>query len=159
MADPTRRRGDSPDERGRSVEAARALVRAARVLERSSTELSLAHYRVLSAIAAGDERASRVAERLELGKPTISAAVDALCQGGLLVRSEVEGDQRALALHLTPAGHALLERAEDEMVGAVDDLCARAANPRSLRTALGLLGVAVEERSAQRAAQRRAPSP
>jgi len=159
MADATSRRGPSPDHLARSVEAARALVRAARVLERTSTELSLAHYRVLSAIAAGDERASRVAERLELGKPTISAAVDALCQGGLVVRSEVEGDQRALALHLTAAGRALLERVEDEMVGAVDDLCARAPDPGALTAALGVLGVAVEERSAERGARRRAPSP
>jgi DNA-binding MarR family transcriptional regulator len=83
------------------IEAVRALARASRFLERSSDELSLAHYRVLAAVASGDERASRVAQRLAIGRPTISAAVDALGQRGLLSRGTVEGDQRATALHLT----------------------------------------------------------
>jgi DNA-binding MarR family transcriptional regulator len=60
------------------IEAVRALARATRVLERASGELSLAHYRVLAAIASGDERASRVANRLAIGKPTVSVAVEAL---------------------------------------------------------------------------------
>ena len=81
----------------------RGLARAARILERVSGELSLAHYRVLSAIAGGDERASRVAERLALGKPAVSAAVESLSQRGLIARSEVAGDQRAAALRLTDA--------------------------------------------------------
>src|ERR1700728_2063445 len=76
-----------------AAEAVRALARATRILERGSGELSLAHYRVLSAIASGDERASRVAKRLAIGKPTVSAAVEALAQRGLLVRSAVDGDQ------------------------------------------------------------------
>ena len=86
----------------------RALARATRVLERASGELSLAHYRVLSAIASGDERASRVAHRLAVGKPTVSAAVDALAQRGLLVRTAVDRDHRVAALHLTSEGVALL---------------------------------------------------
>jgi DNA-binding MarR family transcriptional regulator len=55
-----------------------------------SSELNMVHYRVLSAIASGEDRASRVAERLELGRPAISAAVDALCRAGYLVRGEVK---------------------------------------------------------------------
>ncbi len=74
----------------RQVDAVRALARATRVLERASGELSLAHYRVLSAIASGEKRASRVAERLAIGKPTVSAAVEALAQRGLLLRSAVD---------------------------------------------------------------------
>ena len=107
---------DSAERARRALEAVRALARASRVLERASGELSLAHYRVLSAIASGDERASRVAARLAVGKPTISAAVESLCQRGLLVRSEVTGDQRAAALRLTAEGEALLDRVEAEMV-------------------------------------------
>ncbi len=71
---------DVPADRAR--DAVRALARASRVLERASSELSLAHYRVLSAIASGDERGSRIAARLALGKPTVSAAVESLCQRG-----------------------------------------------------------------------------
>jgi DNA-binding MarR family transcriptional regulator len=137
------------------VEAVRALARATRVLERASGELSLAHYRVLSAVASGDERASRVAERLALGKPTVSAAVDALAQRGLLIRSEVEGDQRVAALHLTPEGWALLARVEAEMVHRMDDLCARTPDAAQLMESLGWLGAALDDRQAQRAAERR----
>ena len=77
------------------VAAVRAVARLARVLERASGDLSMAHYRVLAAVADGDERASRVAARLALGKPTISASVDALCRRGLLTREDVVHDQRA----------------------------------------------------------------
>jgi len=138
-----------------SVEAVRALARASRVLERASGELSLAHYRVLSAIASGDERASRVASRLALGKPTVSAAVETLVQRGLLIRSVVEGDQRVAALHLTPEGFALLDRVEAEMIRRIDDLCARTPDGTQLLESLAWLGAAIDDMQAQRAAERR----
>lgn len=130
----------------------RALARASRVLERASGELSLAHYRVLSAIASGDERASRVAARLAIGKPTVSAAVDALVQRSLLLRSGVDGDQRVAALHLTPEGEALLSRVEAEMISRIDDLRGRTPDPDQLLQSLIWLGAAIDEAQAQRAA-------
>jgi DNA-binding MarR family transcriptional regulator len=137
------------------LQAVRALARATRVLERASGELSLAHYRVLSAIASGDERASRVANRLAIGKPTVSAAVDALVQRGLLVRSEVDGDQRVAALHLTSEGTALLTRVEAEMIRRIDDLCARTPDGDQLMESLVWLGSAIDDMQAKRAAGRR----
>jgi DNA-binding MarR family transcriptional regulator len=145
------RRGDA----ARRVEAVRALARATRVLERASGELSLAHYRVLSAIASGDERASRVAERLAIGKPTVSAAVDALVQRGLLLRSGVDGDHRVAALHLTLEGQALLSRVEAEMIRRIDDLCGRTPDAEQLVQSLIWLGAAIDDVQAQRAAERR----
>jgi DNA-binding MarR family transcriptional regulator len=140
------------------IEAVRALARASRMLvERASSELSPAHYRVLSAVAAGDERASRVATRLAIGKPTISATVDALCQRGLLVRSEVAGDQRAAALALTPEGVALLSRVEHDMIERIDDLAARTPDAAQLLESLVQLGTAIDETQAERMAQRRKP--
>ncbi len=136
------------------IEAIRALARASRILERASGELSLAHYRVLSAIASGDERASLVADRLALGRPTISAAVEALCQRGLLSRSDVEGDQRAAALGLTPEGKALLARVESDMTDRITDLCDRTANGAQVLESLGALGRAVDELMAERAVAR-----
>ena len=127
------------------------------MLERASGELSLAHYRVLSAIASGDERASRVANRLAIGKPTISAAVEALCRRGLLVRSEVEGDQRAASLRVTAEGAALLGRVEAEMIGRIEDLCARTPDGRQLMDSLVWLGAAIDETQAERAADRGRP--
>ena len=64
---------------GSSVET---LSRLARILERASGELSLSHYRVLAMVSAGDGRASRLAGRLALGKPAISAAVESLVSLG-----------------------------------------------------------------------------
>jgi DNA-binding MarR family transcriptional regulator len=137
------------------IEAVRALARATRVLERASGELSLAHYRVLAAIASGDERASRVANRLAIGKPTVSAAVDVLVQRGLLLRSGVDGDQRVAALHLTPEGNAVLAHVESEMIRRIDDLCARTPDPDRLKESLVWLGAAIDDWQAQRAAERR----
>lgn len=137
-----------------SVEAVRALARASKVLERSSGELCLAHYRVLSAIASGDERASRIAARLALGKPTISSTIDALCQRGLLVREGVEGDQRAAALSLSAAGEQTLRRAEAEMIETLDELCERTPDGARLIEALVWLGSAIDASAAERAGAR-----
>ena len=131
----------------------RALARAARVLERASGELSLAHYRVLSAIAAGDARASRIAHRLALGNPTVSAAVDALCQRELVRREEVAGDQRAVGLSVSAEGRTLLHRVESEMVQRLAAIASRSRDPRRLVESLALLGEAID---AERAGQ---PSP
>jgi DNA-binding MarR family transcriptional regulator len=144
-----------PGNTPRNVEAIRALARATRVLERASGELSLAHYRVLSAIASGDERASRVANRLAIGKPTVSAAVDALAQRGLLARTEVEADQRVAALHLTAEGEAVLSRVEAEMIRRIEDLGDRTPNGAQLMESLAWLGTAIDSMQAQRAAERR----
>jgi DNA-binding MarR family transcriptional regulator len=119
-------------------------------MERASGGLSLAHYRVLSAVAAGDERASRVAVRLALGKPTVSASVDALCLRGLLARSGVVGDQRAVQLSLTEAGRRLLEEAEAAMTSDLEALAARTGRRDDVMGALVALGSAIDQAVAER---------
>lgn len=137
------------------VDAVRALARASRLLERASSELSLAHYRVLAAIASGDVRATRIAARLAVGKPAISAAVESLCQRGLLARSVVEGDQRAAALHLTPSGRVLLDRVEAAMGERLRELAAaHIPEPRQLFESLVWLDAAIEADLAERASTR-----
>jgi DNA-binding MarR family transcriptional regulator len=138
-----------------TVEAVRALARASRILERVSGELNLAHYRVLSAIASGDERASRVAARLAIGKPTVSAAVDSLCQRGLLTRTGADTDQRVAVLRLTEAGRALLDGVEAEMASRIEDLAVRTPNGEQLIESLVWLGRAIDESVAERMAARR----
>ncbi|HET9059570.1 MAG TPA: MarR family winged helix-turn-helix transcriptional regulator [Acidimicrobiales bacterium] len=132
------------------VVAVRALARAARILERVSCPLTLAHYRVLCAIEAGDERASRVAERLAMGKPAVSAAVDALCQRGWLVRAGVGDDLRATALSVTGTGRDVLRSAEETMAGWLSELCARTADPAGTVAALAGLAGALDQLSAER---------
>ena len=133
------------------VEAVRALSRAARLLERSAGELTLPQYRVLSAVDSGTRRASRLAERLTLGKPTVSASVDALCRRGLLART-AEHDGRATQLALTGAGAHTLARVEDAMVARLGDLVERSEDPGRLLEALMSLGAAIEELAEERAA-------
>lgn len=146
---------DLAQDRARAVEAIRSLARASSMLERSSPHLSLAHYRVLAAIAQGNERASNIARRLAIGKPAISVAVESLCQRGLLVRSGVAGDQRVVALHLTPEAEALLEQVETEMISRINDLCDRTPDGEQLIQSLVWLGAAMDSRVADRLAARR----
>jgi DNA-binding MarR family transcriptional regulator len=138
------------------VQAVRALARLARALERSSGDLNLAHYRVLAAVADGDERASRVAERLALGKPTVSAAVESLCKRGLLSRDVAADDRRAATLSPTPAGEAALAEVEEVMVGRIDKILRHTEDPDAVVAALGRLGAALDEIAAERAALRAA---
>ncbi|MGH3471597.1 MAG: MarR family transcriptional regulator, partial [Nocardioidaceae bacterium] len=107
------------------VEAVQALARMSRVLERATGDLNLAQYRVLSAVAAGHARASRVASRLALGRPTVSASVESLCRRRLLERERTAEDQRGFTLTVTPAGAALLEEIEAEMATRLRHLTAR----------------------------------
>lgn len=137
------------------VQAIRALARMARQLERSSGDLNLAHYRVLSAVADGDERASRVADRLALGRPTVSSAVESLRKRGLLSREDAADDRRAATLTLTPAGEAALAAVEEEMLGRLEDLTARTPDGDAVLESLGRLGEALDEVAAERLARRK----
>ena len=138
-------------------EAVRALVRVSRLLERAAPDLSLPHYRVLAAIASGDERASGVAARLALGKPTISASVDALCRRGLVVREDIVTDHRAAALRVTADGAAVLAATEAAMTNELDAVLGHTDRAAEIVEALAALGAgldaAIAERSARRAAR------
>ena len=135
------------------VAAVRALSRAARLLERASGDLTLAQYRVLSAVAGGDARASRIASRLALGKPAVSNAVEVLCQRGLLRRTD-DDDQRVVALVLTAAGKRQLAAVERDMSRWLDGVLARSGDPDGVLHALVAFGDGIEALHAERAAVR-----
>lgn len=134
--------------------AVRALVRVSRALERTLGELSLPHYRVLAAVSAGEEIAARVAERLALGRPAVSAAVAALCDRGFLVRVDVEADQRAEGLRLTESGWEALERADAVMAGELRAITGKLQDPAEVIEALAQLNEAVSARYADRRSAR-----
>jgi DNA-binding MarR family transcriptional regulator len=121
-----------------------AVSRLARMLERSAAPLSLADFRVLSAIAAGEDRASRLAQRLAVGKPAISATVDSLAKRGLVARAKVDGDQRATALALTSEGDAQFARAKARLAERVRAVTAQTDDPGASIHALADLGDAIE---------------
>jgi DNA-binding MarR family transcriptional regulator len=136
--------------------AVQAITRVSRMLERASAELSLADFRMLSAIADGEARATRLAARLAVGKPAVSAGVDSLERRGYIERSRVEGDQRASALSLTPAGVQARQRVEAEMVRRLRALCERTEGGDQLIALLGRLDDAVEAVMAEHIAERAA---
>ena len=125
-------------------DAVDAVARLARMLERSALPLSLADFRVLSAVDSGEDRASRLAQRLAVGKPAISATVDSLAKRGLIERTKVEGDQRATALALTAAGAAQFAAARERLAERVRAVTAETRDPGASIRSLAELGDAIE---------------
>jgi DNA-binding MarR family transcriptional regulator len=132
------------------IDAVRGLSRVARVVEHETDEMSVSDYRVLSTVASGEGRATRLAARLALGKPTISATVDSLVRRGLLVRASVPGDNRATALSLSEEGTYLLGRAEGRMARQLELLCERTPDAQRALESLSWLGAAIEAAIAER---------
>ncbi len=127
-----------------------ALTRVARILERASPELSLSHYRVLTMVAAGNGRASRLAQRLALGKPAISAAVDSLVARGFIVRSSLDPDRRVTLLEITAMGSTALAAAEAAMSAELADLLRHAPDRAATLVVLRNLSLALDGRQAAR---------
>src|SRR5438445_2366 len=86
-------------------DAVRTLARLSRLLERGAGELSLPQFRVLAVVDDGGDRASWLADRLALAKPTITSIVDGLVERGYLTRTADLGDRRATRIQLTRRGH------------------------------------------------------
>jgi DNA-binding MarR family transcriptional regulator len=130
------------------IRAARALSLAARSLERAAGEcdVTLAQYRVLALVAAGDERSSLLAERLAVAKPTITAVVDGLVERGFIERTSVEGDRRSIRISLTKPGQQALRTAERAMAEVLDRIFGEARDRPALVHALGDLDDALAAR-------------
>ena len=125
-------------------DAVRGLVRVARIVESASGDLSIADFRVVSIIASGENSPSRVAARLLLSRPTITATLDSLEKRGLVLRSGVADDARATALSLTEEGIVLLGRAEARMSRQLELLCERTPDAQQVISSLAWLGDVLE---------------
>lgn len=92
----------------------RVLARLARVAEQAcqSSGISLPQYRLLVSISGQPQRASELAARVGVSRPTLSSLVDGLERNGLLRRSPVPSDRRGIQLEPTEAGQLSLVRAE-----------------------------------------------
>lgn len=100
-------------------ELGRTAARLSRVVERAleKTGLTLPQYRLLGFLSRGPAAAARLAERLTVTRPTITAVVDGLVAQGLVTRSRTAPDRRQVDHALTADGEAALAAA-DEAVGA-----------------------------------------
>jgi DNA-binding MarR family transcriptional regulator len=132
--------------------AVRALALSARALERAAAvrDLTLAQFRVLALIAAGDERSSLLADRLAVAKPTITAVVDGLVERGYVAREAVAGDRRSIRVAVTPSGGAALMTAQEEMTDALERIFVHAREPEAVIAALVDLDDALALRSQAR---------
>jgi DNA-binding MarR family transcriptional regulator len=111
----------------------------ARVLERACTDVTLPQYRLLALIVRGEERASTLAGQLALARPTVSATIDTLVERGLLERTTVDTDRRAVRLTITDRGREAMLGAERAMRARLDEILAAVDDPALVRTALGQL--------------------
>jgi DNA-binding MarR family transcriptional regulator len=133
------------------------LIRLFRALERVDSGLTPQQYRILKLVGAGGERSARLAEKLAVAKPTLTATADGLVAAGLVHREAEIGDRRVVRLHLTPAGAAAMARADATYSQWLTDLLGATAEPGQILTDLDLLGRAMDElRSTKAAAARQA---
>jgi DNA-binding MarR family transcriptional regulator len=96
-----------------ALAAVRALAFGARMIERALEDMTLPQFRVLSLIASSPERASRVAEKAAVSRPSLTGLLDGLEARGWVRRVEVSGDRRGVGLEVTPEGQVALRTAEE----------------------------------------------
>jgi len=110
-------------------EAVLTVMRLFRALERIDTGLTAQQYRILKLAGAGGERSARLAERLAVAKPTLTAIADGLVAAGYARRDPEPGDRRVVRLCLTESGHAAVGRADAAYGQWLDQVLAQASAP------------------------------
>lgn len=121
--------GAATEERERAfARAVRAIAILGRQFDKvcQDSGLSLPQYRLLLYVRVRPQRASELAERASVKRPTLTALVDGLVEAGLVKRSAVEHDKRGIRLELTPTGKERLEQTEallSERLAEFTELC------------------------------------
>jgi DNA-binding MarR family transcriptional regulator len=118
--------------------AVTALAFASRTLERALEQMTLPQYRVLTLITNSPERASRIAERADVTRPSLTGLLDGLVAKGWVARSDVDGDRRGVSLAITPAGAAAYAKARTSMGDAIQELLGHADGKTARRALDGL---------------------
>jgi DNA-binding MarR family transcriptional regulator len=121
------------------------ILRLFRGLECVDAGLTPSQYRIMKLAGAGGERSTRLAQRLAVAKPTLTATADGLVAAGYASRAAEPGDRRVVRLALTPAGHAALDRADAAYAAWLGQLLDATGDPGAVLDALGLLGSAMTE--------------
>lgn len=133
------------------------IARLSRLLENhGSGELSLPQYRVLGLLSVGEERASLLAARLSVAKPTLTSLVDSLVERGLVARETLPGDRRAVRLSITAAGRATLATCAAHLRSVLDTVLDRCADPTAALQGLEQLTMALDALWAERIAEQAA---
>ncbi len=129
------------------------IARLCRVLEcNTAAGLTLPQYRVLGLLAGGDERASLLARRVSVAKPTLTSIVDSLYERGLVSREIPDGDRRSVRVSITDAGRTELRDAAAEFRGVLDEVLSGCSDPAAVLDALTAVSEALDDRWARRVA-------
>jgi DNA-binding MarR family transcriptional regulator len=141
------------------IPAVRALATGARVIERALGDMTLPQFRVLAIVASSPERASRVAERAAVSRPSLSGVLDGLEGRGWVQRSDVDGDRRGVHLDVTPTGRQALDAATAAAAAALGGLLTDEATPErdAILRALALLADVFDARVERRVGSTGAP--
>jgi DNA-binding MarR family transcriptional regulator len=134
------RTGDEP-----AARAVMIVLRLFRTLERVDSNLTPQQYRIMKLAGAGGERSARLAERLAVAKPTLTAIADGLVAAGYARRDAEAGDRRVVRLCLTAAGHEALDRADAAYGRWLDQVLAETGEPDLVLHALDLLNQAMDD--------------
>lgn len=103
-------------------------------------DLSLPQYRVLGFLSDGEAGSSRMAEKLAVSPPSITAVVDGLVAKGLVERRADPSDRRRLPLSLTDKGATVLAEADASVHERLDGVLAHAAAPAAKAARTGVVG-------------------
>jgi DNA-binding MarR family transcriptional regulator len=133
-----------------SQEAVLTVMRLFRALERVDTGLTPQQYRILKLAGAGGERSARLAERLAVAKPTLTATAAGLVAAGYAEREAEAGDRRVVRLCLTATGRAALERADAAYASWLGPLLGATGDMAGVLEAIRGLDAALEERRCAR---------
>jgi DNA-binding MarR family transcriptional regulator len=129
------------------------IARLCRVLEcNTAAGLTLPQYRVLGLLAGGDERATLLASRVAVAKPTLTSIVDSLFERGFVTREIPDGDRRSVRVAITDEGRAVLQTAAAHFRSTLDEVLDECADPVGVLEALTAVRHALDERWVQRVA-------
>ena len=129
----------------RASQVVMILLRMIRGLERVDTDLTPQQYRILKLAGAGGERSAKLAERLAVAKPTLTAIADGLVASGYARRETEPRDRRVVRLCLTESGRAAVERADAAYGEWLDRLLAQTSAPEAVLHAFDALNEAMDE--------------
>jgi DNA-binding MarR family transcriptional regulator len=133
-------------ERGEVRDAIYALSRSARMFENRLVDMTLPQLRVLRLVADAPGRASALAERAAVSRPSLTGVIDGLEGRGWLRRAEVDGDRRGVHLEVTDAGRDALAAAEAALGAHLEAVLSTVTGEerRQVLDALGVLSSAQE---------------
>jgi DNA-binding MarR family transcriptional regulator len=127
------------------TQAILVILRLNRALDCVDAGLTPAQYRIMKLAGAGGERSTRLAQRLAVAKPTLTALADGLVAAGYASRTAEPGDRRVVRLTLTAAGQAALDRADAAYAAWLTGLLTATGEPATVLAALGQLDSALTE--------------